>query len=71
MSRIKIKDLPKDMKLSEEDLRKVRGGIGIVQTSNQGFSFSGLLPGTSRLKLPTGTSVRFGINQRDWNQGPA
>jgi hypothetical protein len=72
MGRIKIKDLPKDMKLTEEDLRKVRGGIGIMQPNDRRLLLSGLLGGTSRLRIPSGTSsLRFGIDQRDWNQGPA
>ncbi len=72
MGRIKIKDLPKDMKLSEEDLRKVKGGIGIIAPDFQGLGIRRLLGGTSRLRIPSGTSsLRFGIDQRDWNQGPA
>ena len=70
MARIKIKDLPKDMKLTEEDLRKVMGGI--IEPDFRSLGIRRLLPGTSRLKIPSGTSsLRFGIDQRDWNQGPA
>jgi len=72
MGRIKIKDLPKDMKLSEEDLRKVKGGIGFVESNSRSLGLQRLLGGTSRLRIPSGTSaLRFGIDQRDWNQGPA
>ncbi|MBI5057506.1 MAG: hypothetical protein HZB61_12910 [Nitrospirae bacterium] len=33
MARIKIKDLPKDMKLSKEELKGVKGGV-IIKTPN-------------------------------------
>jgi hypothetical protein len=29
MARIKIKDLPKDMRISEEEIKKVKGGGGV------------------------------------------
>jgi len=63
MGRIKIKDLPKDLKLSEKDLRKIRGGI-LYPTSRS------LIPGTSNLIIRTGTpSRRIGIDQGDWAPG--
>ncbi len=57
MGRIKIKDLPKDMKLSEEVLRKVRGGI-IVQRGLLGLRGQGGAP-----------ALRIGIGQGDWGAG--
>jgi hypothetical protein len=33
MARIKIKDLPKDMKISREEMKKVMGGSGSFQGS--------------------------------------
>ena len=69
MGRIKINDLPKDMKLTEEDLRKVRGGI--MDPTDRLLGLRGPLPGTSRLKIPGGaSSLRFGIDQRYWKEGP-
>jgi hypothetical protein len=63
MGRIKIKDLPKDMKLSEKDLRKIRGGI-LYPISRS------LIPGSSSLNIRTGTpSIRIGIDQGDWAPG--
>ena len=35
MSRIKIKDIPRDQKISKEDLKKVRGGAAFAK--NDGF----------------------------------
>ena len=45
MPKIKIKDLPEDMKISEEELAKVRGGMG-------GNPTGGLPPGR-----PAGTAM--------------
>jgi len=33
MARIKIKDLPKDMRISKEEIKKVRGGGGVRKGS--------------------------------------
>jgi hypothetical protein len=33
MARIKIKDLPKDVKISEEEMRKIQGGYLSIRTS--------------------------------------
>ena len=68
MGRIKITDLPKDMKLSEEDLRKVRGGV--LAPRPLGIGLPGSLQQPARLKFPAGTSsLRFGIDQGDWAPG--
>jgi hypothetical protein len=32
MARIKINDLPKDMKVSKEELRMIRGGVATIYT---------------------------------------
>ncbi len=32
MAKIKIKDLPEDAKISEEELRKIRGGLTLAYT---------------------------------------
>ena len=34
MARIKIKDLPKDMKISKDDMRKVTGGGAYIANTN-------------------------------------
>ena len=33
MARIKIKDLPEDMKVSKEELKRIRGGIMYISPS--------------------------------------
>ena len=69
MGRIKITDLPKDMKLSEEDLRKVRGGALALRSI--GLGLPGSLQQPARLRLIGGIpSLQFGIDQRDWKEGP-
>ncbi len=47
MARIKIKDLPKDLKISKEEMNKVMGGAFFLQTNQFGGSlnyFSRLRP---------------------------
>ena len=43
MARIKINDLPKDMKISKEDMRKITGGallIGTAEAEMPKFNFN-------------------------------
>ena len=42
MARIKIKDLPKDMKVSKEEMRKIRGGL--LQVASKSSSISRIVP---------------------------
>ncbi len=42
MARIKIGDLPKDLKVSREQMRRIRGGEG--KTSLMTFNLSGSVP---------------------------
>ena len=37
MAKIKIKNLPRDMKISEEDLKKIKGGLLFQQQRMGGF----------------------------------
>jgi hypothetical protein len=40
MARIKIKDLPKDMKITREEMKKICGGGGIFDMSSVGGTFA-------------------------------
>lgn len=40
MARIKIKDLPKDLKISKEELKKIKAGFTSSQNLGLGQSFS-------------------------------
>ena len=41
MKRIKIEDLPKDMKLSDEDLKRVRGGFQYSSLGTRSYDYYG------------------------------
>ncbi|MCX6577443.1 MAG: hypothetical protein NTV82_13765 [Candidatus Aminicenantes bacterium] len=49
MARIKIKDLPKDMRISKEEIKKVRGGGGVRKSSfitlgrSASFNYGGIV----------------------------
>jgi hypothetical protein len=45
--RIKIKDLPKDMKVTREEMRRVVGGIGTVQPAYLTLASKWLIYGQS------------------------
>ena len=74
MARIKIKNLPKEMKVSEEEMRKAMGGgIGytpqvVIVTPMPNVSFSGSSSGSSKVNIndalpPSGSS--FGSSAGD------
>ncbi len=52
MSRIKIKDLPKNMKVTKEELKKVQGGLYSLQSTTLSNYDSFLKIGSSLLPPP-------------------
>lgn len=43
MERIKIDDLPKELTITEADIRNALGGIMIVNTANRGMTYGSIL----------------------------
>ena len=59
MARIKIEDLPKNMKISKEEMRKIAGGFGVNVSSFNTASFN---------ISPAADSVTAGSDQLDGAQ---
>jgi len=61
MARIRIKDLPKGMKISTEELKRIRGGSGYIKLGGlEGESLLGTYSGDPLLtqhKISSGTQV--------------
>ena len=66
MARIKIKDLPKDMKVSKEEMRKIRGGLLSMTYSAVYLPISASYPTSTQAIRYTGAiepSINWGTPQ--------
>lgn len=52
MVRIKIKDLPKDMKISKEEMKKITGGVAIFPASTKGGDVTLAFPDVCKTPAP-------------------
>jgi len=69
MARIKIKDLAKDMKISSEEMKRVKGGIDLRINPDPSSSMDyGRLPTTTNPIAPDSKEDKYNI-PRSWFMG--